>query len=126
MRKRIFYNEELEAEGEYTEVWKQEVMRVRDVSDLVLCNHYWQDKDGELWVDFEDPNENLRKAFIEYRRRKGFMRPEEIKELRRKLELSTQDFAKMIGIDCDELVQIERNSRIQTLSQENFFKKIQR
>ncbi|PME01829.1 hypothetical protein [Lactiplantibacillus plantarum] len=82
MAKKTFYNEELNTTEEYSEVWKYELMRVKDISDLIVHNHYWKDSRGELWLDFDDPNENFRKAFNAYRNRKGFMQPNEIKKLR--------------------------------------------
>jgi len=125
MKKKSFYNEELEKTSEYTEIWKYETVKVKDLSDLVVRNHYWKDETGELWLDFNDPNENFRNIFDTYRKRKGFMEPNKIKELRNKLDLSLRDFARNLGISYAKLSQIENNKRIQTLSQEISFRKAQ-
>lgn len=38
---KAFYNPELETTENYVEVWKPEVIKVKDESDLVVMNHYW-------------------------------------------------------------------------------------
>lgn len=126
MNKRIFYNPETETSGEYTEVWKNEVVAVKDVKDLLVTNHYWKDdQNGELWLDFDDPNENFRLAFDAYRNRKGYLKPQEIKNLRHALGLGIRGFAERLGISYSKLSQIENNKRVQTLSQEIAFRKAQ-
>ena len=125
MTKKTFYNEELNTTEEYSEVWKYELMRVKDISDLIVHNHYWKDSRGELWLDFDDPNENCRKAFNAYRNRKGFMQPNEIKKLRENLHLSQRVFSERLGISYAKVSQIENNKRVQTLSQEVSFRKAQ-
>lgn len=125
MAKKTFYNEELNTTEEYSEVWKYELMRVKDISDLIVHNHYWKDSRGELWLDFDDPNENFRKAFNAYRNRKGFMQPNEIKKLRENLHLSQRVFSGRLGISYAKVSQIENNKRVQTLSQEVSFRKAQ-
>lgn len=53
------YNPELETTENYNEIWEPEVIKVKDESDLLVMNHYWQDKNGELWGDFNDPMEKM-------------------------------------------------------------------
>lgn len=125
MTKRTFYNEELNTTDEYSEVWKNELMQVKDIPNLIVHNHYWKDSQGELWLDFNDPNENFRRAFDAYRNRKGFMQPAEIKKLREDLHLSQRVFSERLGISYAKVSQIETNKRIQTLSQEVSFRKAQ-
>lgn len=125
MSKKIFYNPETETTEEYTEVWQNEVVSVKDVNDLLVTNHYWKDEKGELWLDFDDPNENFRAAFKAYRSRKGYMQPQEIKRLRKNLGLDIRRFAERLGISYSKLSQIENNKRVQTLSQEISFRKAQ-
>lgn len=126
MNRRTFYNPETETSGEYTEVWKNEVVAVKDVKDLLVTNHYWKDdNEGELWLDFDDPNENFRVAFNAYRSRKSYMKPQEIKNLRKDLSLDIRSFAERLGISYSKLSQIENNKRVQTLSQEVSFRKAQ-
>jgi len=124
MRKKSFYNEELEKTGEYTEIWEYETIKIKDLSDLVVRNHYWKDETGELWLDFNNPNENFRNIFDAYRKRKGFIKPNQVKKLRNKLNLNLRDFARILGISYDELSQIENNKRIQTHSQDISFRKV--
>lgn len=121
--KKFFYNPETEEKAEYTEVWKNEVIAMKDIKDLVVTTHYWEDDEGELWLDFDDPNENLRIIFDAYRKRKGYMQPEQVKKLRKCLKLSQRDFASRLGISYSKLSQIESNKRVQSLSQENVFRK---
>lgn len=123
--KRTFFNPETETTEEYTDVWKYEVMSMKDIKDLLVRTHYWQDKAGELWLDFDDPNENFRIIFTAYRSRKGYMQPQQIKELRGKLGLSLREFSGRLGISYAKLSQIENNKRVQTLSQEVSFRKAQ-
>ena len=107
------------------EVKKHEIIKVKDISDLLVCNRYWQDSDGELWLDFDDPNENFRGIFNAYRERKGFMQPTELKILRRNFNLSLREFAEWLGISYSKVSQVENNKRIQTLTQEVAFRKVQ-
>ncbi|CAJ1227919.1 hypothetical protein LZY01_00260 [Levilactobacillus zymae] len=123
--KKTFFNPETETTGDYTEVWQYEVVPIKDVKDLLVRTHYWQDADGELWLDFNDPNENFRSIFTAYRARKGYLQPQQIKTLRHQLGLSVREFARRLGLSYAKLSQIENNKRIQTLSQEISFRKAQ-
>lgn len=119
-----FYNPELETTENYAEVWKPEVIKVKDESDLVVMNHYWQDKDGELWGDFNNPMENVKRGFDAYRKRKGYMTPDEIRNLRNQLNMSVREFANAIGIGSSSLTQIENNQRVQVKYQEILFRAV--
>lgn len=119
-----FYNPELETTENYVEVWKPEVIKVKDESDLVVMNHYWQDKDGELWGDFNNPMENVERGFDAYRKRKGYMTPDEIRNLRHQLNMSVREFANAIGIESSALTQIENNQRVQVKYQEILFRTV--
>lgn len=70
MRKK-FFNPELNCYDYYTEVWLPEKVTVKDEKDLFVVNHYWKDKDGELWGNFDNPMENVYRSFAAYRKRKG-------------------------------------------------------
>lgn len=121
-KKEKFYNPELETTELYTEVWKPELITVKDATDLLVINHYWQDSDDELWGDFNDPMENIKRGFAAYRERKGYMKPNEIKKLRHQLGMTVRKFAESIGIDSSTLTQIEHNQRLQVKSQEKRFR----
>lgn len=122
MAQRKFYNPELDTTERYTEVWKIELVQVRDESNLMVRNHYWKDSDGELWVDFNNPMENVTRSFAAYRSKKGYMTPEDIRKLRHKLGLTVRQFAKRLGIAPSSLTQIENNLRVQVKYQDNLFK----
>lgn len=79
MTTKVFYNPELDLKETYTEVLKLETVQVKGISDLLVLNRYWQDSEGELWVDFDDPSENLRRAFAAYRERMGFLSSDQIR-----------------------------------------------
>lgn len=117
-----FYN----PEKEKTEIYKKkkvlEKIKIREINDLVVVNTYWEDPDGELCVDFDNPTENKDKDFIAYRKRVNYMQPSEIKGLRAELNLSIRDFAEIIGIGFSNLSKIENNKVIQTKYQDNLFK----
>ena len=120
-----WYNPETETRDTYTKVQKLEVLTARDGTKVIINGHYWEDPYGELWVNPNDPNENLRVFASEYRKQKGFMQPDEIRELRSKLGYSERGFAFKLGISYAKLSAIENNKRIQTLYQENLFRKAQ-
>lgn len=122
--KKKLYNPELARYDIYTEVWLEEKVTVKDEHNLTVLNHYWKDAAGELWGDFDHPMENVHRSFDAYRKRKGYMSPEKIRELRGNLHLSVRTFAKAIGISPSALTQIENNHRIQTKYQDVIFKLI--
>ena len=114
-----FYNPELETTENYAEVWKPEVIKVKDESDLVVMNHYWQDKDGELWGDFNNPMENVKRGFDAYRKRKGYMTPDEIRNLRNQLNMSVKEFAYFTDkAKADDLVKALDFSEVVDLNKE--------
>ncbi|WP_407889717.1 helix-turn-helix domain-containing protein [Levilactobacillus sp. N40-8-2] len=121
MSKKTFYNAETETTEQYTEIWKLELVKVREEEDLLVRNHYWRDSDNELWVDFDCPMENTYRAFKAYRVVKGYMRPDEIRKLREDLHMSVRKFADTLGIASSSLTQIENNQRVQAKYQENLF-----
>ncbi|WP_461243384.1 helix-turn-helix domain-containing protein [Secundilactobacillus muriivasis] len=120
--KKTFYNPETETNDLYTEKYITETVTVKDLSDLQVQHHYWEDSDGELWGDFEHPMENVEKDFEAYRNQKGFMQPTDILKLRKKLGLTVREFANRLDIGASTLSQIENNQRLQTGYQNNLFK----
>ncbi|GAX07994.1 hypothetical protein IWT5_01145 [Secundilactobacillus silagincola] len=119
-----FYNEELGTTGLYTEVWLTETVRVKDVDDLLVENHYWRDSDDELWNDFDNPMENVKRAFDAYRTRKCYMSPNEIRNLRESMGLSDSKFADALGIASSIVTEIEKNRRVQDEHQEGLFRSV--
>lgn len=119
---RKLYNPELDRSGIYTERYITEKVKVRNLT-VTVTNHYWQDQDGHLWTDFNDPMENLRKAFSAYLIRKGWLTPYQIRSIQRKLHLSDQDFSSYVGIDPLILNQIKDNHRLQTADEEQLLER---
>jgi len=68
--------------------------------------------------------ENVRASFTEYRQVKHYMQPLEIKQLRQKLQLSLNKFARMLGMGPSSLSQIENNLKLQNKEQDVLFKSI--
>jgi len=124
MTKKEFYNPETDTTETYTEVWQVEQVKVRDETHLLVKNHYWQAADGELWVDFDHPMENVQAAFNAFRESKGYLKPDEIRALRHKLNMTVRRFAEVLGIAPSSLTQIENNLRVQAKYQENLFEAV--
>lgn len=124
-RQKRFYNPELETTELYTEVWQPELVKVRDVTDLLVISHYWRDSTGELWGDFEDPMENVKNGLTAYRKRQQYLQPAEILQIRNSLGMTVQDFADHLGINATTYQQIESNQRLQTKEQEKIFRTVE-
>lgn len=75
--------------------------------------------------DFKNPIENVYRSFDAYRKRKGWMMPNEIRNLSEKLGLSIDKLANMLKITPFELIQIETNHRLQTKHEEYLLRSIQ-
>ena len=120
--KKKFYNPEMNTVDIYEEVWIVEKINIKDEKNLLVKNHYWRDKFGELWADFDNPMENVYRGFEAYRTRKGFLSPEQIKKIRNSVNMSVREFADALGISSSTLTKIENNHRIQTKYQDQLFK----
>lgn len=120
--KKQFYNPEIETVDVYEEVWIVEKINIKDEKNLLVKNHYWRDKFGELWADFDNPMENVYRGFEAYRTRKGFLSPRQIKEIRNSVNMSVREFADALGISSSTLTKIENNHRIQTKYQDQLFR----
>lgn len=120
------YNPELGATELYEEKWLPEKINIKDEKDVLVVNHYWEDPRGELWGDFNDPMENVRRGFNAYRVRKGYLLPDEIRQLRKQLGLPIRKFADALGISSSALTQIENNHRVQTKYQDVLFRMVRR
>ncbi len=120
--KKQFYNPEIETVDVYEEVWIVEKINIKDEKNLLVKNHYWRDKFGELWANFDNPMENVYRGFEAYRTRKGFLSPRQIKEIRNSVNMSVREFADALGISSSTLTKIENNHRIQTKYQDRLFR----
>jgi len=117
-----FFNPETERTEIYTEKWLEETCSVKELTDLSVHHHYWEDADGELWGDFNDPMENVRRDFQAYRECQNFLTPTEIVHIRQQLQLSVRTFTADLGLDVSTVSQIENGERLQTKSQDNLFR----
>lgn len=120
--KKQFFNPERNSIDIYEEVWIVEKINVKDEKNLLVKNHYWRDKFGELWADFDNPMENVYRGFDAYRTRKGFLFPKQIKEIRNSVDMTVREFADALGISSSTLTKIENNHRIQTKYQDQLFR----
>lgn len=122
--KKKFFNPELNKYETYTEAWISERISVKDEKELLVKNHYWRDNSGELWVDFDNPMENVYSSFKAYRKKKRYLTPKEIKNIRMGVNMSVREFSNMLGISSSTLTRIENNHRIQTKYQDQLFRLI--
>lgn len=118
---REFYNPEKDKLEKYQEVKQVEPVRFKDGTELNVEHTWWQDKNGELWGNFDDPMENVHKDFKAYREKYNYLMPSEIRELRKKYHLSVREFASILGIGSSTLNQIENDQRLQTKYQNAAF-----
>ncbi|WP_125583456.1 helix-turn-helix domain-containing protein [Levilactobacillus cerevisiae] len=117
-----FFNPETERTEIYTEKWLEETCTVKELTDLSVRHHYWEGPDGELWGDFNDPMENVRRDFQAYRERQHFLTPPEIIHVRQRLNLTVRAFAAALGLGVSTVSQIENGERLQTKYQDNLFR----
>ncbi|ETY74271.1 hypothetical protein [Lactiplantibacillus fabifermentans] len=118
MRKQKFYNLEKDTTDWYTERWLNEQTRVRDVDNLQVWHHYWEDVAGDLWVDFNNPEENVHQDFLAYRQAKQYLTPEQLQAVRHLAALSIPAFAKLVGLSANALRELEQDQRVQTDAEE--------
>ena len=118
MRKQKFYNLEKDTTDWYTERWFNEPARVRDVDNLQVWHHYWEDAAGDLWVDFNNPEENVHQDFRAYRQAKQYLTPEQLQVVRHLAGLSIPAFAKLVGLSASAIRELEQDQRVQTDAEE--------
>lgn len=78
--------------GEMDEVLKVRGEDIEITSKVNYCpegNHYF--------YDVEDEEEKFQTAYREYRKRKGLLQPEEIRQIREQYGLSQKNFARLLG-----------------------------
>lgn len=121
---RIFYNIEKDKSESYTKVERLESVKVKDVDHLLIAAIYWRDPAGEVWLNPDDPLENVRASFTEYRKAKHYLQPIEIRRLHQELGLSLNKFARNLGMGPSSLSQIENNLKLQNKEQDVLFKSI--
>lgn len=107
------YNPELDRTDKYEEVYLWENVLVRD-EEIPLLNHYWRDKDGELWGDFKNPMENVKRSFNAYRKLKKDLTPSMIKSRRMELNISVEDISRALNISPHLFRALENNKYVQS------------
>lgn len=99
-----------ERETEQIFVEKIEEVNVRGETIPVHMKYYHCNECGN---DFEIPNRDydpVNEAYHEYRARKGMVQPEEIKEFRKKLELTQNEFSEILGLGIATLNRYENGA----------------
>lgn len=119
-----FYNPETEQVSKYTEKFILSDVAVGNVTGLKVMHHYWQDSDGELWGDFDDPMENVLADFAAYRQYLHFLTPDEISAIIKSLNIDLRSLAKFLGISTSTISSISNNRRAQDKYQNNLFKSL--
>ena len=75
----------------------REQCEYKDIKFEIELEYYYDQVIEEYYVDVELGNENLKKIRNEYRRIKGLLLDDEIKEIRNQYHLSQRDFAIALG-----------------------------
>lgn len=117
---RLIYNPILDNTERYTEIWETELVTARGVKDLPVKNHYWkQNSNGELWLDFDNPDENFYAFATAFRKEMNYMTPGEIQQLCLESGLGKSLFASLLSMDEDTLDSLMSNDLIQDEEQES-------
>ncbi len=74
-----------------------EVVRIRGEEIPVRVNAYHCSEGDHYFYDAQDEENKFQTAYREFRRRKGLLQPEDIRQLRAKYGLSQRAFARMLG-----------------------------
>ena len=91
---------------------KTEMIEIRDEVIEISLEYYLCDECG---MDFEIPNPDydpLDLVYREYRKRKGFLQPEEFKQFRIKLGLSQKNFSDILEIGIEKVIRYENGGLI--------------
>ncbi len=75
---------------------QQEKMMVRGEEIDVSVNLFYCPTGDHYFQSFDDNEERIQIAYREYRKRKGFLQPEEIKKIREQYGLSQRTFARFL------------------------------
>ncbi len=100
-----------EQETQIEKIFQQEKIDIRDETILIDRYYYRCVECGEEFEIYtEDSEDPYDKAYREYRRRKGWVQPEEIKEFRENLGLTQQRFSDLLGIGIATLNRYENGA----------------
>jgi putative zinc finger/helix-turn-helix YgiT family protein len=76
---------------------QQEKIRVRGEEIDVFVNLFYCPTGDHYFQSFDDDEKRIQSAYREYRKRKGFLQPEEIKQIREQYKLSQRNFSRLLG-----------------------------
>lgn len=74
-----------------------EVLNVRGENIEVASKIYYCPEGEHYFYDVEDEEDKFEFAYREYRKRKGLLQPEEIRQIREQYGLSQKNFARLLG-----------------------------
>ncbi|WP_203640411.1 hypothetical protein [Levilactobacillus andaensis] len=89
---------------------------------------YWVPVTGNLSCDddylepLDNPDYNLQQDFRAYRQKLGLLTPEQVHQIRQNYKLNQEQYALVLGMDCQQLVDIENGLRLQSDQQESLFR----
>lgn len=98
----------------------EENVEIRSVNFKVLHEYDKCTECKELFEPYEDVDKNIKKDYFEYRKKVGYLNPEQIKAIRKKYTMSMRDFAAILGIGYSTLSNIE-NGALQNDYQNTLF-----
>jgi len=99
-----------EQETQIEKITQTEEMEVRDLAIPVEREYYRCASCGEEFEVLEEDYDPYAAAYREYRRRKGWVQPEEIKEFRESLGLTQKQFSDLLGIGIATLNRYENGT----------------
>lgn len=78
-------------------IQQEETFQVRDEEITIFAEHLKCDTCGEIIPDLELDETNYQLVYAEFRKRKSFLQPNEIKQLREMYGISQRNLAKLLG-----------------------------
>ena len=104
------------------EIFKKiELCEYKDIKFEVELEYYFDDFLKEYYVDVTLGNENLRRIRNAYRKIKGLLTDNEIKEIRNKYDLSQRDFAVSLGLGEVTITRYESKT-VQDIAQDKLIR----
>lgn len=74
-----------------------EILKVRNEDIPVTSKIYYCPQGDHYFYDINDEEDKFQAAYNEYRKRKGLLQPEKIREIREQYGLSQRNFARLLG-----------------------------
>lgn len=86
-----------EVERDLTYGEMDEILKVRGEDINVTSRVHYCPEGDHYFYDVEDEEEKFQLAYREYKKRKGLLQPEEIRQIREQYGLSQKNFARLLG-----------------------------